>query len=138
MRKVDDPPKTQGVYALEENNEVIYIGKACDMKRRLSQHAMTNSKECNVYIHETEQADSLEGFLLRIFIPKYNSDIPTSQIKEAEVPDGAKDFVEKLPLPQYKRSFWVLKENDLIEENFWKEYKKSEKTVNTISAEATA
>ena len=76
-------PKTAGVYCFLEKNEVIYIGKAVNIKNRVKNHFSQPSYRDNLFIEKVDrvgfletgseiEALILEANLIKKYQPKYN------------------------------------------------------------------
>jgi hypothetical protein len=68
---------TEGVYFLFDKGEIVYIGESDNLYRRIGQHIYTRDakkdKEFDSFvIYPTADRMRLEGFLIRLFKPKYN------------------------------------------------------------------
>jgi len=81
--KIDKVPKTTGVYALKTKREILYIGKASDLRDRVKSHLQKSTYRDNLFIDqvshigyiETESdidALLLESKLIKKQQPKYN------------------------------------------------------------------
>ncbi len=81
--KINDLPKASGVYAFKNNLEVIYIGKAINIRDRVKNHFQQPSYRDDLFINNVNeigffQTDSeiealvLEANLIKKYQPKYN------------------------------------------------------------------
>lgn len=63
----------EGVYFLYDKNELVYIGQSDNLYRRIGQHIAQKEKVFDRFeIYPTSDRIRLEGFLIKIFKPKYN------------------------------------------------------------------
>jgi hypothetical protein len=67
-----------GVYFLIYRGKVVYIGKSTNVKRRISQHLLTNKVFDNVSVHHVKYEDltGLEGIYINALKPEHNKVIP--------------------------------------------------------------
>lgn len=65
-----------GIYFLIQDDEIVYIGQAVDIYRRISQHQYDKEKMFNRYafiVCKTHELDIIETLYIHHFLPKYNS-----------------------------------------------------------------
>lgn len=63
----------EGVYFLYNDDELVYIGESDNLYRRIGQHIASKEKIFNRFeLYPTTDRKRLEGFLIRMFKPKYN------------------------------------------------------------------
>lgn len=63
----------EGVYFLYDNDELVYIGTSDNLYRRIGQHIAEKTKTFNRFeLYPTTDRIKLEGFLIKMFKPKYN------------------------------------------------------------------
>lgn len=65
-----------GVYFLIQDKEVVYIGQAIDIYRRIGQHQYDKNKQFNRYafiLCDKSELDIIETLYIHHFSPKYNS-----------------------------------------------------------------
>ncbi len=81
--EVSNLPKTSGVYAFKSKREILYIGKAINIKERVKNHFQKSSFRDNLFIDKVENvgfiktnseiaALILEANLIKKYQPKYN------------------------------------------------------------------
>ena len=81
--KINDLPKTSGVYAFKDKNKLIYIGKAINIQGRVKNHFNQPSYRDNLYIQKVDEigyfetnseieALVLEANLIKKYQPKFN------------------------------------------------------------------
>jgi excinuclease ABC subunit C len=81
--KINELPKTSGVYCFREKNETIYIGKAINIQSRVKNHFQQPSYRDDLYIDKVDkigyletnseiEALVLEANLIKKYQPKYN------------------------------------------------------------------
>ena len=71
-----------GIYFLIEDNEIVYIGKSIDVKKRLKQHADYSEKLFNRIFFvqcDKNELNKLEAYYILKFRPKYNIAIPRGE-----------------------------------------------------------
>ena len=54
---IDSLPKTAGVYLFYSNSELIYIGKAINLRDRVKKHFMQPSYRDNLFIDKVSRID---------------------------------------------------------------------------------
>jgi len=72
---IDKLPKTAGVYAFKKGREILYIGKAANIRERVRQHKELLSKALQLGYLKTDseiEALILEANLIKKYQPKYN------------------------------------------------------------------
>lgn len=63
----------EGVYFLYDKDELVYIGQSDNLYRRIGQHIAQKEKVFDRFeIYPTSDRIRLEGFLIKMFKPKYN------------------------------------------------------------------
>lgn len=63
----------EGVYFLYDKDELVYIGTSDNLYRRIGQHIAEKTKVFDRFeLYPTTDRIRLEGFLIRMFQPKYN------------------------------------------------------------------
>lgn len=63
----------EGVYFLYDKDELVYIGQSDNLYRRIGQHIADGVKTFDRFeLYPTNDRIRLEGFLIRMFKPKYN------------------------------------------------------------------
>lgn len=63
----------EGVYFLYDKDELVYIGTSDNLYRRIGQHIAEKEKVFDRFeLYPTTDRIRLEGFLIKIFKPKYN------------------------------------------------------------------
>jgi excinuclease ABC subunit C len=83
LSKIENLPKTSGVYLFYEKNKIIYIGKAINIKNRVKNHFQQPSYRDNLFIDKVEkigfintnseiEALILEANLIKKHQPKFN------------------------------------------------------------------
>ena len=83
MDSMDSLPKTAGVYLFYDNSEIIYIGKAINVKHRVKNHFQQPSYRDNLFISQVNrigfletnseiEALILEANLIKQHQPKFN------------------------------------------------------------------
>ena len=83
QQQIANLPKTAGVYLFYEKNELIYIGKAINIKDRVKNHFQQPSYRDNLFIAKVSRIDFintnseiealvLEAQLIKKHLPKYN------------------------------------------------------------------
>jgi len=66
---------TSGIYFLHLDGEVVYVGKAVHMRRRIGQHLADDAKVFDAVSFvrcEVEQLDTMERRYIRHLLPRYN------------------------------------------------------------------
>ena len=58
--KINDLPKTSGVYAFKDKNKLIYIGKAINIQGRVKNHFNQPSYRDNLYIQKVDEIGYFE------------------------------------------------------------------------------
>jgi excinuclease ABC subunit C len=82
-KNFDELPKTSGVYSFYEKNEIIYIGKAINIKNRVKNHFQQPSYRDDLFIDKVDrigyietnseiEALILEASLIKKYLPKFN------------------------------------------------------------------
>lgn len=68
-------PATSGVYALIDNDSVVYVGRSSNMRKRIGQHLTEGVKDfCEYRCYPLrEGVQVLETYLIRRIAPRYNS-----------------------------------------------------------------
>ena len=80
---IEQLPKTTGVYLFYENNKIIYIGKAINIKDRVKNHFQQPSYRDNLFIDQVtkigflDTASEIEALILEAnliikHLPKFN------------------------------------------------------------------
>jgi len=83
QKKINQLPKKTGVYLFYEKKEIIYIGKAINIKERVKNHFQQPSYRDNLFIHKVSNIDFittdseiealvLEANLIKQYLPKFN------------------------------------------------------------------
>lgn len=73
INKVSKLPKTPGVYAFKKNKELLYIGKAINIKARVKNHSLDQIKKVGYIKTDSEiEALILEARLIKRYRPKNN------------------------------------------------------------------
>lgn len=79
MLKLEDVQhidRKSGIYALLENNKIVYIGRSRNVYQRVLEHIVENKKEfSNVRMISNDddiQMDIMEVILISVINPKYN------------------------------------------------------------------
>lgn len=63
----------EGVYFLYDKDELVYIGTSDNLYRRIGQHIAEKTKVFDRFeLYQTTDRIRLEGFLIKMFKPKYN------------------------------------------------------------------
>lgn len=63
----------EGVYFLYDKDELVYIGQSDNLYRRIGQHIAERKKRFDSFeLYPTTDRIRLEGFLIKMFKPKYN------------------------------------------------------------------
>ncbi len=81
--KIENIPKTTGVYCFNDKNDILYIGKAINIKNRVKNHFLQPTYKDNFFIEKTEkigfietgseiEALILEANLIKKYQPKFN------------------------------------------------------------------
>jgi len=102
--KVIDIPFKQytGCYLLYHEGELVYVGIACDIAVRLSQHRLQKMKHWDSvkYIEETDYLTciKIENYFINKFKPKYN--IAGSKLEWAIISYGSRYDESKFKAPR--------------------------------------
>ncbi len=75
LNKIDLLPKTAGVYVFRKDKEILYIGKAANIRERVKQHKdlLSLAKQIGFIKTDSEiEALILEANLIKKYRPKYN------------------------------------------------------------------
>ena len=107
-RIIDIPFKQYtGCYLLYSENELVYVGVACDVAVRLWQHRYKKGKHWDSvkYIEETDylKAIQIENYFIDTYKPKYN--ISLSKLKWAITSFKDKFDENKIPYPKGWKTF---------------------------------
>jgi len=76
-KEIQKAPKKSGIYALLNNNEIVYIGRSTNCYQRILEHCAENKKEFNSVSYFIEDLsdpflDILEVGVIYSLKPKYN------------------------------------------------------------------
>lgn len=98
-----------GIYALYKGDKLYYIGKAIDLKRRLTQHLKDqHQKKWDTFslfmINDKKHIGDLESLLITICEPKGNIAHPKSRAK-----DLTKDFRNRIKAYQQDKNALIFK-----------------------------
>ncbi|MFN3692306.1 MAG: GIY-YIG nuclease family protein, partial [Fervidobacterium sp.] len=88
---IDNIPHKSGVYIFKKNNEFIYIGKAKDLKKRLTAHLKAKEGKSTLIVQEADnieiiilenekEALILEANMIFQYKPKYNAMLKDTQV----------------------------------------------------------
>lgn len=88
---IENIPHKAGVYVFKKGNEYIYIGKAKDLKKRLSSHFKAKEGKSKVIVEEADSVEIIlldnekEAFILEAnmifeYKPKYNAMLKDTQV----------------------------------------------------------
>ena len=73
--KISHLPKTSGVYAFKKGKQILYVGKAANIKERVKNHKKLLSQAEKIgYIKTDSEIEALilEASLIKKHRPKYN------------------------------------------------------------------
>lgn len=84
-RQLDSEQRTSVVYALINNNDIVYIGKTNHINQRLNSHKNEGSKEFEAYTiirtfdcdSDSSKPSSFESEMIRLHKPLYNTRVKT-------------------------------------------------------------
>jgi ssDNA-binding Zn-finger/Zn-ribbon topoisomerase 1 len=108
-RIIDIPfKKYTGCYLLYSENELVYVGVACDVAVRLWQHRYIKGKHWDSvkYIEETDylKAIQIENYFINTYKPKYNKS--PSKLEWSKLSFNDKFDKSKIPYPSgWKKRF---------------------------------
>jgi excinuclease UvrABC nuclease subunit len=99
-RIINLPKVCTGCYLLYKDNELVYVGVACNIHARLKQHELSNKNWNNVkYIEETDylSAIQIENYFIDVYKPKFNK--AGSKLTWDKIRFGNNFDIEKIPYP---------------------------------------
>lgn len=106
---------TGGLYFLYDNDSLVYIGKSSNIFYRIGTHIHEGIKEFDNWeyqiIEDEEERSNLEGYLIKIFKPKYNQEGEPNTIFDKDKGKNRKyDFKVNIAIETYK----TIREYDYI------------------------
>ena len=117
-----DIPESSGVYLMKKNNKVIYVGKAKNLKKRVSSYfnrvhesektneLVKNIEDIEFFLTNTEiDALLLENNLIKKYSPKYNI-----LLKDEKTYPFVKKIFQVLKLLGQQR-LWILKVENILD-----------------------
>ena len=101
--------KSHGIYALYDENELYYVGKASNLKNRIRQHLkdrhLAQWTHFSLYLtSRTTYIDDIESVLISVSDPKGNRNRPRGRA-DARLKKELKTFVKKMQTDQVNRIF---------------------------------
>jgi hypothetical protein len=70
-------PAICGVYILYQDSTVVYVGKSCDVHKRVTQHTDKDFTSYRVVPCDDSINGDMERMLIEFFLPRYNTDSVT-------------------------------------------------------------